>query len=264
MKAHILNLEGKKIGTIDLPSQFDEAYHPDLIKRAVLAIQRNSRQRYGVFPAAGTRPSINLSRRRHVYRTTYGLAISRAPRKTVSGRGSRLNWIGAFAPGTVSGRRAHPPKASKIWSVKINDKERKKAIRSALNATTLNLLLQHDYKHELPIVIESGFENISKTKDVIKVLSHIGIKNLLEKTKERNVRAGKGKSRGRKYQSKLGPLLVVSGKCNLESSAKNIHGLDVMQVRLLNAKSLSHGDKARLTIYTDKALSVMKDTGLFK
>ena len=131
MKTSLLNLEGKKIGTVELPAQFNESYHPDLIKRAVLAINANSRQAYGTFKQAGTRPSISLSRRRHVYKTTYGFGISRAPRKIISGRGSRFNWVGAFAPGTVSGRRAHPPKAEKIWEVKINKKERKKAIRSA-------------------------------------------------------------------------------------------------------------------------------------
>ena len=48
-----------------------------------------------------------------------------------------MNWVGAFAPGTVGGRRAHPPKSEKIWSKKINKKENAKAIRSAISATLL-------------------------------------------------------------------------------------------------------------------------------
>ncbi len=263
MKTQVLNLEGKKIGTIDLPSQFNESYHPDLIKRAILAIQRNTRRQYGAFPAAGTRPSISLSRRRHVYKTTYGLGISRVPRKILSGRGSRLNMVGAFAPGTVSGRMAHPPKAEKIWNVKINKKERKKAIRSALKATTMNNLLMHAYKEELPIVIESRFEELAKTKDVLKVLNHLGLSKQLESLMKNKVRAGKGKARGRKYQSKRGPLIVVSGRCKLESSASNIPGIDVMQVNILNTLALSHGNKARLVIFTDKSLAKMSQENLF-
>ena len=263
MKTSLLSLEGKKIGTVELPAQFNESYHPDLIKRAVLAINRNSRQQYGTFKQAGTRPSISLSRRRHVYKTTYGFGISRAPRKIMSGRGARFNWVGAFAPGTVSGRRAHPPKAEKIWSVKINKKERKKAIRSALSATLMKDLLVHHYNHDTPIVIESKFEEISKTQDVLKVLNHLGLAKELERLTEKKVRAGSGKSRGRKYQVKKGPLIVVSDKCKLEDAAYNIPGIDITQVRTLNAYKLSHGNHPRLTIFTDKAINKMKEGNLF-
>ena len=50
-------------------------------------------------------------------------------------RGTQFMWVGALAPGTVGGRKAHPPKASKIWNLKINKKERAKAIRSALGGS---------------------------------------------------------------------------------------------------------------------------------
>src|SRR3989338_11129595 len=135
MKLKVISPEGKEDGSVTLPTQFSEEVRSDLIKRAVLAIQSHNRQPYGASPEAGKRASAKLSRRRRNYRGSYGLGISRVPRKIFSRRGTRMNWQGAFAPGTVGGRRAHPPKAEKIWWQNINKKERKMAIRSAMAAT---------------------------------------------------------------------------------------------------------------------------------
>src|SRR3989338_318436 len=122
MKLAILDLSKNKIGEIKMPPQFEEEIRPDLIQRDVLAIQSHKRQGYAADPLAGKRAAAKLSRRRRKYRGSYGLGISRVPRKILSRRGTRMNWVGAFAPGTVGGRRAHPPKAEKIWWQKINRK----------------------------------------------------------------------------------------------------------------------------------------------
>src|SRR3989338_11252474 len=135
MKVQILDTANTKVGDIELPSQFNEAVRDEIILRAVLAIQSHGRQPYAAHDTAGKRSSAKLSRRRKNYRGSYGIGISRVPRKIMTRRGTRLNWVGAFAPGTVGGRRAHPPKTSKIWAKKINEKERRKAIRSAIAAT---------------------------------------------------------------------------------------------------------------------------------
>ncbi len=113
MKIPILNISKEEIGKQEMPVQFEEEIRLDLIKRAVIAIKNNERQAYGADPMAGKRASAKLSRRRHVYKTSYGIGISRVPRKIMSSRGTRMNWVGAFAPGTVGGRKAHPPKAGK-------------------------------------------------------------------------------------------------------------------------------------------------------
>src|SRR3989344_6614649 len=135
MKADILDLTGNKVGTLELPPQFEEPIRLDLIKKAVLVVQNNNRQPYGAYPEAGKRQSVRISKRRRDYKTSYGHGISRTPRKVVWRRGRQFGWVGAFAPGTVGGRRAHPPKASKDMIKKINKKEEAKAIRSELSAT---------------------------------------------------------------------------------------------------------------------------------
>jgi large subunit ribosomal protein L4e len=263
---NLLDLEGKKIKEINLPSQFNEEYHPNLIWRAVVTLQSNKRQPYGADPEAGKRASAKLSRKRRDYKTAYGKGISRVPRKTLWKRGSQFGWVGANAPGTVGGRKAHPPKAAKILIKKINKKENRKAIRSALSAViNKDLVIKRNHKLPsiYPIAIENKFEDLSKTKDIFNVLKKIGLQEELSRL-YRKVRAGKGKSRGRKYRTSKGPLLVVSDKCKLLDSAKNIVGIDIVKVNNLNAELLAPGTHAgRLTIFTEKAIHKMEKENLF-
>ena len=267
MKLKIISTQGAASGEATLPGQFTEPVRSDLIKRAVEVIFANSRQPYGASEGAGMRHSANLSRRRHKYRGSYGFGISRVPRKIMSRRGTRFNWVGAVAPGTVGGRRAHPPKAEKIWAKKINKKERRKAIRSAISATILKDLVQernHVIPKEYPCILNNDFETIKKTKDLKAALDKIGLSEELKRTSERKIRAGKGKARGRKYKTKVGPLLVVSSECDLLKSGKNILGLEVVEVSKLNCSLLAPGTvPGRLTFFTEKAIEKLEKEKLF-
>ncbi|MFH0936313.1 MAG: 50S ribosomal protein L4 [Candidatus Woesearchaeota archaeon] len=266
MKANLYDISGNKIKSIELPNQFNEEFRPDLIKRAVLAIQSHKRQPYGALSKAGQRSSALVSRRRRDYRTAYGHGISRTPRKVVWRRGRQFGWVGAFAPNTVGGRRAHPPKSQKDFSQKINIKERRKAIRSALAATCIKEIVEkrgHSFK-DVPIIIDSKIENISKTKDIENILIKLGLEKELQRTQFRKIRAGKGKARNRKYKTKKGPLIVVSQQCQLLKSAQNIPGIDIIPVNELNAELLAPGTMpGRLTIYTDKAIEKLEKENLF-
>ena len=268
MKAAILDSTNNKIGEIKLPSQFEEEYRPDLIHRAVLAIQSHKRQGYAASETAGKRASAKLSRRRRDYRGSYGIGISRVPRKIMTRRGMRMNWVGAFAPGTVGGRRAHPPKSEKIWRKKINKKENIKAIRSAIAATIMKDVVAergHIIPDNYPFVLDDKFELISKTKDVIEIFKRLGLENELARVKEKKIRAGKGKARGRKYRKKKGPLIVVSKVDKLSRAIENIPGIDVVEVKSLNAELLAPGAKAgRLVLWTIAAINILEKENLFK
>jgi large subunit ribosomal protein L4e len=266
MKANYFDVTGKKVKQVSMPVQFDEEVRPQLIKRAVLAVQANTRQAYGAMPKAGKRQSVNISRRRKDYKGSYNKGIARSPRKTMWSRGTQFGWVGAVAPNTVSGRRAHPPKAEADWSLKVNTKERKKAIRSALAATLDEKLVKkrgHKFT-ELPSVIDSKIEALAKTKMIIELFEKLGLGDEVERLQVKKVRAGHGKSRGRRYNKKVGPLIVVSEVCKLRKAAANIPGVQIVSVKKLNAELLAPGtDIGRLTIYTEKALEVMKTEKLF-
>jgi len=219
MKLKILNVNKTEVGSKDLPKQFEEDVRKDLIKRAFLVSQSAKRQPYGASPEAGKRSSAELSRRRRKYRGSYGLGISRVPRKILSRRGTRMVWVGAFAPGTVGGRRAHPPKSSKIWEEKINKKERRKAVRSALSAT-LNLDLVKARGHKLPatypFIIKDDICIIKQTKLLSETLSKIGFQEELERTRKKD-------SKG---------LLIVTNERSFHKACANITGFEAINVNL--------------------------------
>lgn len=98
--AKLFSLEGKSVGKVELPAVFATPLRPDVIKRAVLAIQSGRIQPQGRDPMAGKKTTAES-------RGT-GSGIARIPRmKTPGGRA-------AFAPGTVKGRAGHPPISEKM------------------------------------------------------------------------------------------------------------------------------------------------------
>ncbi|MEW6069510.1 MAG: 50S ribosomal protein L4, partial [Candidatus Thermoplasmatota archaeon] len=202
-------------------------------------------QPYGASPLAG---------KRHVaVWIGKGRGMSRIPR-LASGRGS-------FAPGTVGGRRAHPPKAEKIWYEKINKKEKQKALKSALSVTKdKELVIARGHKFNtkltLPIVIENEFENLNTTKEVIEVFKKLDIYQDIERASEgTRIRAGKGKLRGRKYKVPKSALVIVSNLEKIRKGAKNLLGVDITTPKNLNTELLAPGGVAgRLTIISEKAL----------
>ncbi len=188
MKLPILSTDKNKTGEKQIPAQFTEHYRPDLIRRAVLALQSAARQIYGSDQEAGLRHSSNLSKRRRNYRGSYGIGIGRVNRKIHSRRGTRFGWVGAFSPQTVGGHRSHPPKAVKIWEQKINAKENRKAIRSAMGATLskeLVALRGHRVPMHYPFVVAAAFESVAKTHEVEKVLLSLGFEAELERSSQK-------------------------------------------------------------------------------
>lgn len=268
MKANILSLDGSNVKSIELPSQFDEEYRPDIIRRAFLAIRTNKRQPYGASKDAGMRYASKLSRQRRKFKGAYGKGISRVPRKTMTRRGTQFFWVGATAPNTVGGRRAHPPKPDKIWREEINVKERRKAIRSAIAATMNKELVigrGHKVSKIFPLIIEEKIEGLNKTKDVFNMLKKLGLNEEIERSSEVKIRSGVGKKRSRRYKEKQGILFIVAGKdSKLMKCAANIEGCDVILVNNLNAEILAPGgNAARLCIWSEDAIGKLAKDGLF-
>ncbi|MBR9677630.1 50S ribosomal protein L4 [Candidatus Woesearchaeota archaeon] len=268
MKLKIYNTKKVSVGTVELPSQFSEPLRKDLIKRAVLTIQANSRQPYGSMPGAGERHSAMLSKRRRSYRGTYGIGQSRTPRKVMSRNGTQFHYVGAVAPQTVGGRRAHPPKSEKDWTQKINVQERRKAIRSAIAATidkNLVLMRGHLIPDDYPFIIDSSFENLKTTKELREVLEKLGFTAELDRTQKKTIRAGKGTMRGRKYQKKKSLLIITSKDSPLLKAASNITGVEIVNVTQLNAEQLAPGSSAgRATLWTDGAIDRLSKEQLFQ
>ena len=272
MHANIYNTQGEKIKEIELPVHFEEEIRPDLIKRAVLAIYSHKRQPYGSYKYAGLEASAWTSKRRRSYRSSYGRGISRVPRAILIRNGGMFVWVARVVPNAVKGRRAHPPKPEKDWYEKINKKERRKAIRSAIAATANPHFVLSRYeraseilkpvvdKFGLPIVLESSIEEFSKAKQLKDTLKNLSIYDFIKYVKEtRRQRAGKGKRRGRRTKMSRGLLLVV-GDTKSPINRISLEGVEIVPVNKLNAEVLAPGAKpGRFTIWTESAIKNLED-----
>jgi large subunit ribosomal protein L4e len=250
--AKIFNLEAKPVGKIKLPSVFGTPLRPDVIRRAVLAIQSRRFQPQGRDYMAGKRTSAESR--------GVGLAIARIPRtKGPAGRG-------ALAPGTVGGRAAHPPTPEKKIIKRIPKKEKRLALLSAIAATASREVVAsrgHSIEDvpEIPLVVTDNMTGLKKTKEVEETLIRLGVLSDIYRVKESiKVRPGRGKSRGRKMKHAVGPLIVVAEDKGIIKAAENIQGVDVVTVNNLNAETLAPGaHPGRLTIWTSSAIEKLNE-----
>ncbi len=250
--AKIFNLEGKPIGKINLPPIFGTPLRPDVIKRAVLAIQSNRFQPQGRDPMAGKRTTAESR--------GVGLGISRVPRtKGPAGRA-------ALAPGTVGGRVAHPPTSEKNIVKRIPKKEKHLALLSAIAATASKEVVAsrgHSIEDVLsiPLIVADDLEELKKTKEVEETLIHLGVLSDIYRVREsRKIRAGKGKRRGRRIKQAVGPLIVLAENKGVMEAARNIPGVGIVTVNSLNAEILAPGaHPGRLTIWTEGAIKKLSE-----
>lgn len=254
---NIYSIKGKPIGEIELPEVFKTEYRPDLIQRAVVSLQSKRRQPYGIDEEAGFKSSADyFGRRKGAYRMTVNRGMSRLPREKLPAGGlGRVRII----PSSVGGHRAHPPK-NKDYTKNMNNKEYKLALKSAIAATqNKEIVAARGHKiegiTEIPLIVEDALEKITKTKDALETLKALGLTAELERTKKPKIRAGKGKTRGRKYKEKKAALIVVGKDEGISKAAENIPGIEVTPIEKLDVEMLAPGTHAgRLTIWTKSAL----------
>lgn len=253
MKTKLYGMDGKEKNTFDLPIAFDEEIRPDIIKRSVDAEQANRRQPYGPAKRAGMRHATESMGK--------GQGMSRVQRYTQHGNRA------AESPPNVGGRRAHPPKPEKDRSKKVNKKERAKARRSALAATTNKDLVVgrgHRFNNEdikFPIIVEKDIENIEKTNDAIEFLKKMGVYSDIERAKKgKKIRPGKGKLRGRKYKKPVSILVVLSKDSKGKNAFSNLASVTVKSPERILVEDLAPGGEiGRLTIFSESALDQVED-----
>ena len=265
-------VEAKDGKSISLPDSFSSEIREDMVRSAVLASRANRRQSYGHREHDGKR-SPQPGMKHSVEWWGKGRGVSRIMRKT----GQRT---GAQNPHTRGGRRAHGPKVDKVWSQKINSKEKKAARDSAIAASSNPDIVSsrgHRFEEGLrfPIIIDDYVEsregseekyeiesipNQFSTRKFIAMMDGLGLSSDITRSKSgRSIRAGKGTMRGRKYRTPKSILLVVSKKDGLHKAARNVPGIDVVTSKDLCAEDLAPGgDLGRLTVWTKSAIEALE------
>ena len=250
--ANIYDLQGNPTAKAILPSVFATPLRPDVIKRAVLAIQSHRRQPQGRNPMAGKRTTAES-------RGT-GMGISRMPR-IKGGRGRA-----ALAPGTVGGRQPQPPTSTKKTVKHIPKKETSLALRSAIAATaSKETVAQRGHAitgiPQIPLIVTDEIQELVQTQKVTEALTKLGVLPDIQRVKaSKKIRAGKGKRRGRKTKQAIGPLIVIAENCGLTKAASNIPGVQVSTVNDLNPEILAPGTHpGRLTVWTSSAIKRLSE-----
>ncbi len=245
----LVAVSGKSTATVALPRAFSSPLRPDLIQRAVVAAQSHRIQPHGTAPTAGARHSVEWSGK--------GRGVARTPRLMDSMRGAQ-------APNTVGGRPAHPPKVERIWTKKINRKERRAAFASALAATREPKLAEargHTVPSglSLPLVLEDPVEEITTSADAQELLRRLKLWSDVTRSRDGvHVRAGRGKRRGRVRRTPRSLLLVTSapGKAR---GFRNLSGVDVVPALRLGTEDLAPGGSAgRLTLFSHAAVESLR------
>ena len=238
MKGKLFDKTGKEKGSVDLPNNFSAKIRADILAKVFEAQRGFNAQAYGAKEGAGAQYSASgiSKKKRHAWKATYGKGISRVPRKVMSRHGASFNWIGATVSSTRGGRRPHAPRSAKNPFKKINKKELLIAFNSAFAGSAKDAVVFDKAVLEL------------KTKDFKKVLEKaLGDAKIW---KVKNVRAGRGKMRGRKYKSNAGLLFVIG---NDEKMSRK--GIGVLSVNELTIKDLSpNGELGRLVCYSENAV----------
>lgn len=242
----VFDLKGKAVGKVKLPKVFRTPLRPDVIKRAVVTLQSRRFQPQGRDPMAGKRTTAESR--------GVGLGIARVPRMKDRNRA-------AFGVSIVGGHRANPPRSEKRVAKRIPRKEMGLALRSAVAATGAKDVVAGrghlvDDVRDFPLVVVDDVEDLRRTKDVEGVLLELGVWADVFRVKEsRSVRAGRGKTRGRRYKQAVGPLIVVVENKGIVEAGRNLPGVDVVLVEGLNVELLAPGTHAgRLTVWSSSAL----------
>ncbi|MEM2138427.1 MAG: 50S ribosomal protein L4 [Candidatus Anstonellaceae archaeon] len=256
MKAQMFSLDGKMVKEISLPRQFEAEVREDLISRAAISDQTLRYQPKGNDPRAGMETSARYRGRKEDFGSGKNRGTAIRPREVLpKGRLGKVKRI----PSAVKGRRAHPPHVNKVIVERINKKEYRVALVSAIAATAhKDVVAARGHKlpasAKVPFVLDNSFEKVSKTKDAYRALSSL-ISEDLARCENGKIRVGIRARKGGKVYPKSA-IIAVSSDAPILKAARNIAGVDVVKVSDLTVEQLAPGAKAgRLAVYTEAALA---------
>ncbi|KAJ3206861.1 hypothetical protein HDU67_007894 [Dinochytrium kinnereticum] len=236
--------------TVTLPSVFTAPIRADVVNFVHTNMAKNKRQAYAVSVKAGHQTSAES--------WGTGRAVARIPR--VSGGGTHRAGQAAFGNMCRGGRMFAPTKVWRKWHVKTNLNQKRFATASALAASALpSLVLARGHKieqiNEIPLVVSTAVESLTKTKEAIALLKALNAFTDVEKVvNSKKLRAGKGKLRNRRHRQRRGPLVIYGEDNGLVRAFRNIPGVELAPVSALNLLQLAPGGHVgRFIIWTQAA-----------
>jgi len=252
----VFSVTGDKSGETTLPSVMTAPLRPDIVQFVHTNMNKNSRQAYAVSLYAG----------KQVVASSWGTgrAVARIPR--VGGGGTSRSGQGAFGNMCRGGRMYNPSKTWRKWNRKVNITQKRYAVASALAASAVPSLVMArghvvDEVPEIPLVLETAVESTKKTTAAKDILSSIGAYDDVEKAgKSKQIRAGKGKMRNRRYTMRRGPLIIYKSNDGVEQAFRNLPGVELCCVDRLNLLQLAPGGHmGRFCVWSQAAFDELEN-----
>ncbi|KMZ63961.1 60S ribosomal protein L4/L1 [Zostera marina] len=243
--------------SVPLPDVMKTPIRPDIVRFVHSQMSNNTRIPYAVSKNAGHQTSAES--------WGTGRAVSRIPR--VAGGGTHRAGQGAFGNMCRGGRMFAPTKIWRKWHRNVNVNIKRHAVASALAASAVpSLVLARGHRiqsvPELPLVVSDSAEGVEKTSSALKVLKEIGAYADVEKAKDsHSIRAGKGKSRNRRYVNRKGPLIVYGTEgSSIVKAFRNLPGVDIVNVERLSLLQVAPGGHVgRFIIWTKSAFEKLDE-----
>lgn len=251
----VFSLTGDKAGETTLPAVMMAPLRPDIVQFVHTNMNKNHRQAYAVNIRAGKK----------VVASSWGTgrAVARIPR--VGGGGTSRSGQGAFGNMCRGGRMFAPTKTWRRWNMKINISQKRYAVASALAASAVPALVMSrghvvDEVPEIPLVLDSSLESAAKTSAAKGILHAVGALADVEKVADsKQIRAGKGKMRNRRYVQRRGPLVIYKSNDGVERAFRNLPGVELCCVSRLNLLQLAPGGHmGRFCIWSQAALDELE------
>ena len=157
-----------------------------------------------------------------------------------------------------------PTKTWRKWHRKVNTTQKRYAVSSALAASAVPALVMArghviDNVPEVPLVLDNAIEGTQKTSAAKDILVAVGAMDDVEKAAaSKQVRAGKGKMRNRRYTLRRGPLVIYSKNDGVAQAFRNLPGVELCCVDRLNLLQLAPGGHVgRFCIWSQSAMEAL-------
>jgi large subunit ribosomal protein L4e len=252
----VFSLSGDKAGETTLPQVMTAPLRPDIVQFVHTNMNKNHRQAYAVNVHAGKQVSAES--------WGTGRAVARIPR--VGGGGTSRSGQGAFGNMCRGGRMFAPTKTWRKWHKKINVTQKRYAVASALAASAVPALVMArghriDEVPEIPLVMDNSIEASKKTSAAKDILAAVGALADVEKAADsKQIRAGKGKARNRRYTLRRGPLIIYKTNDGVEQAFRNLPGVELCCVDRLNLLQLAPGGHmGRFCVWSQAALDSLNE-----
>ena len=248
----VLTVAGTKQEEIELPLIFSTPYRKDLIHKAFTNLTSHKFQRQGRKPNAGMDVVADSND------PPTGQGVSRVAR--MAGGGGGRQGQGGEVASTRGGRQAHPPIVEKVIYKKLNKKENKLALCSAIAATASKRLVElrgHIVEgiESFPIILSDDIEAVSKASEITAILDSLKLADDVKRLKNRKVRSGQSRLRGRTKKVGTSVLFVTGSTASLKQAVGAIPGVQVRSAKDLSVLDLAPGsDPIRLTVYSKSAI----------